>query len=173
MNPWYHETAEVWYTFEKQYPTKTADLCKVGYDAFGLGDAPFTAVSEGTYPYYFPQCEVVATYTENACPDDERGLVHKSVVEFKIPARTRAGEALQTGDAIFVAIEIDDLAYATNEELIAKGYDPEHFIPNELASDISSGYTCTWTRARTVLPKEGDSGGYAKAILTRTPPVLS
>ncbi len=167
VNPWYNETCEVWYVFDmiEEWSALT-DMRKVSYDACGIGDGPFSAISEGVYSIHFSQCDAAAKAYLNENPEDEEGLVHLSVLEFKIPAKTEDGRELLVDDFIWIAIQVDDLAYATDDELIAKGYDPETFEPNELASDISSGYTTTYTRARNVYPKDGENGGFGRGNLT-------
>lgn len=169
INPWYNDAVEVWFVFDMTYPTKDKDMKKISYDCCGVGDGPYSAIAEGVYSNWFLECAVASTHEFNANPDDEQGYCDRTVLEFKIPAKTESGDPLYEEDFIFIAIQSDDLEVATDEEIIAKGFDPDNL--DETASSLASGYKTTWTRARTVFPTEdGENGGFGKGYLTMIKP---
>ena len=170
INPYYNDCAEVWFCFELMEPESITDVRKICYDAFGVGDGPFSAISEGIYSEHFLASSAAAKAEPGYAPDDEQGYKDRAVIEFKIPAKMESGDYLIEDDPIYFSMQVNDIRPATDAELIAGGFDPETFVPVEEEEGLRSGYKHTYTRARTVFPDESGLNGYAMGILTTVAP---
>ena len=169
INPYYNDCAEVWFCFELMEPESITDVRKICYDAFGVGDGPFSAISEGIYSEHFLASSAAAKAEPGYAPDDEQGYKDRAVIEFKIPAKMESGDNLVEGDFICYSIQINDIWPATDDDLIAGGFDPETFVPVE-EEGIRSGFKHVYSRARVFFPKDGELNGYAKGTLTMITP---
>ena len=179
-NPYYNDGAEIWYCFEQRPPESMKDVKKACYDAYGVGDGPFSSASEAIYSNHFFETKVAATANANYDPEAEDGLIGRSVIEFKIPAKMEDGSELWAGDEIYFAVQLNDIAEASVEELKArfdknpndfpKDFDPANPETYVDESGIKSGYVHTWTRARTQFLADGELNGYCMATLTEIVP---
>ena len=173
INPYYNDCAEIWYNFESgSAPTWDNHMRKIGYDAYGVADNPFSSESEGLYSEWFLNCDAAAATTPDYDPAAEDGFTDRAVLEFKIPAKTEGGNSLIADNYIYLSVQINDISEATDDELLEKGFDPESFEPDPLASGIASGYVHYWTRARAQYPSGSKMNGYRKATLTEVEPIL-
>ena len=170
INPWCNDVAEIWYSFEGTVPEK-GGVKKLCYDAYGQGEGPFSSVGEGIYSNHFEQSAAAAKLELGYDPEDEEGFCDRSVIEFKIPAKTEIGDELAEGDPIYFAVQINDIKEATPEELMAAGYNPINFTPNpDDMEGIGSGYTYTYGRASGFYPLDGELNGYSMGTLTTFTP---
>ena len=171
VNPYYNDSAELWYSFELAEPESRTDVKKLCYDAYGQGEGPFSAINEGIYSNHFNQSAAAAKYVLDYDPDDEEGFCDRSVIEFKIPAKSESNIELREGDPIYFAVQINDIAEATPDELIAAGYNPIGFTPNpDDMEGIGSGFTYTYGRAPSFYPLDGELNGYSMGTLTTITP---
>ena len=171
INPWCNDVAEIWYSFELTVPEDITDVNKLCYDAYGQGEGPFSSVGEGIYSKHFNQSAAAAKLELGYDPEDEEGFCDRSVIEFKIPAKSEGDDELAEGDPIYFAVQINDIKEATFEELMAAGYNPIGFTPdpNDMEG-IGSGFTYTYGRAPSFYPLDGELNGYSMGTLTTITP---
>jgi len=152
-NPYANDCVEVWYSFEGYAPTSSATVRKICYDAMGVGEHPFSAMSEGIYSDHFSDSSAKATYQHGYDPAAEYS--DRAIIEFKIPAKYEGGDDLLVeDDRIYFALQIND---------INAGADNLDVTPAECGH--------TWTRGRTVFPDDnGSMGGYFEGYLTLVTP---
>ena len=168
-NPYYNDSAEIWFCFEGYEPESITDVRKLSYDAYGNGEGPFSAIYQGIYSNHFMQSAAAAKAEIGYDPDDEEGFCDRSVIELKIPAKTESSSELYEGDPIYFSVQINDIAKATAEELTEAGLDPDNLDPTVMEG-IGTGYTFTYSRAaQQHFPKDGELNGYAMGTLTDIP----